>query len=77
MNLYRRLVRFLARNELAALTVTLSQEHVQRAWDAGYALGQAHGQARAIDAVYHAVRERKGFEIEAEDVERAGRGLVH
>lgn len=87
MTLWRRLIRYLARDEIsqayeagASLTQALAIQAAQILAQESFARGECEGRRQMSDAVERAVSERMGGGsdlISAEDIARAKKGIVH
>ncbi len=84
MSPWRRLVRWLARKEIAQAFEGVSQAAMVVAGamtslreQIAYGRGERAGMENAFEAMRQSVSERSGREITAEDVERAKNRLVH
>lgn len=55
-----------------------TQADVQHAYDTGFAFGQVCGQRHMLAEMERIVEARQGaYEIQAEDIETAKRGMLH
>lgn len=82
MNLWRRFVRWLARDEIARVSFELMSDHASRSFALcrARAEGEAAGHKAAMDEIERVIGERTsgmGDYVMPEDIVRAKRGRLH